>query len=123
MDENQQIIDIPDTDDELLAECEVQTFRSGGKGGQHVNKTETGVRLIHLPTGTVTTCTTERSQYRNKMLAVRRLRKKLEKKNIVRPERVPTAKPAAVREKEKLAKQRKSAKKQLRKPPELPDEE
>ena len=43
---------VPDsTDDALLAECRVETFRAGGPGGQHQNKTESAVRLTHLPTG------------------------------------------------------------------------
>lgn len=52
-----------DFDSEHIA---VSTFRSGGHGGQHVNKVETGVRVVHLPTGTTVVCTDERSQYANK---------------------------------------------------------
>lgn len=114
---------IPDTDEELLAECEIQTFRSGGKGGQHVNKTETGVRLIHVPTGARVSSTKERSQYRNKMNCLVRLRKKLMKMNEVVPERIETKKPAAVKERERESKKRKSAKKMLRKPPDISDED
>ena len=43
-----------------------EAFRSGGKGGQHVNKTSSGVRVTHIPTGLTTTCTEERSQFMNK---------------------------------------------------------
>ena len=42
---------VPEDDEALLAECRVETFRSGGPGGQHQNVTESGVRLVHLPTG------------------------------------------------------------------------
>ena len=51
-----------------------ETFRSGGKGGQNVNKVESGVRAIYLPTGQAVECIEERSQYANKQKAVARLR-------------------------------------------------
>ena len=56
-----------------LADCEITTMHCGGKGGQHVNKVETGVRIVHKPTGFVVTCTEERSQVQNKNRAVKRL--------------------------------------------------
>ena len=58
-----------------------ETFRSGGKGGQNVNKVETGVRAIYLPTGQAAVCTEERSQYANKQKAVARLRQQVEREN------------------------------------------
>jgi len=54
------------SDEELLAECRVETFRAGGPGGQHQNKTESAVRLTHLPTRIVVTARESRSQHRNR---------------------------------------------------------
>ena len=56
-----------------LADCEVQTFRAGGKGGQNQNKRETGVRIIHPPSGARGEARDERSQFQNKKLAFRRM--------------------------------------------------
>ncbi len=58
-------------------ELRIETFRSSGPGGQHMQKNETAVRIIHVPTGIVVTCQEERSQHRNKELALRLLRAKL----------------------------------------------
>ena len=112
---------IPDSDKELLKECNVDTFRAGGKGGQHMNKTESAVRMTHLLTGIVVTCQDERSQYQNKQKCLIQLRKKLEALNYRPPIRIPTKKSRATKEKIQETKKKHSLKKQLRKKPEIDD--
>lgn len=56
-----------------LADCEVQTFRAGGKGGQNQNKRDTGVRIIHRASGARGEARDERSQLQNKRLAFKRM--------------------------------------------------
>ena len=90
---------------------------SGGKGGQHQNKTESGVRLVHLPTGVTVTSREERSQHRNKSIALERLREKLERRNRRPKPRRPTKVPKAEREKRLEEKKHRGRRKELRKPP------
>jgi len=84
------VIKLPESDEDLLRDCEVETFRSSGPGGQHVNKTESAVRLRHLPSSVVVTSQQERSQHRNKAICLRKLRKKIERLNYRPAKRVPT---------------------------------
>ena len=60
-----------------MNELKIDTYRSSGAGGQHVNKTESAIRITHLPTGTVVECQDERSQYKNKDRALQIMRSKL----------------------------------------------
>ena len=109
------LIQIPDSDDALLLECKVETFRSGGKGGQHANKTESAVRLTHIKSGIQVRCQDERSQYLNKTKCIKELRLRIEKKNYIPPKRIRTKPTRGSVERRLLNKKHKSEKKNNRK--------
>ncbi len=79
------------TDRDLLErEVEVEVFRASGPGGQHVNKTESALRLVHPPSCVVVIAQDSSSQHRNREIAFERLAERLERLNYVPPKRVAT---------------------------------
>lgn len=110
-------VPIPQSDEALLAECRVETFAAGGPGGQHQNRTESAVRLVHGPSGIRVVAREERSQHRNRARALERLREALVEHNH-RPEpRKGTRIPRRERRKRLEEKRRKGQVKKLRRPP------
>ena len=114
---------IPESDEDLLAQCRVETFTAGGRGGQHQNRTESGVRISHLPTGVVVTAREERSQYRNRVVALDRLRRRLAARNRRPKPRISTRVPRREKERRLERKKKRSRIKKLRRhPPSDPQE-
>ena len=111
------MITLPESDEDLLRECLIETFRASGPGGQHVNKTESAVRLRHQPSGIVVTSREERSQHRNKALCLQKLRERAERLNHRPAKRVPTKLPRSAKNRTLEAKARRSHVKRLRSKP------
>jgi protein subunit release factor B len=103
------------TDPEVLKkEVIVETYRSRGPGGQRKNKTETAVRLKHLPSGISVIATEYRSQSQNRKLAFERLQRRLHKLNRPQKHRIPTPVPLWSIERKKEEKKIHSTRKRLR---------
>ena len=103
------------TDRPLLErEVEVDVFRASGPGGQHVNKTESALRLTHPPSGVVVVAQDSSSQHRNREIAFERLAERLKKLNHVPKKRVPTKPSRASKERRIEAKKREGATKRKR---------
>jgi protein subunit release factor B len=92
----------------LSAECDEEFFIASGPGGQHRNKTESGVRLVHRPTGVTVTATERRSQAQNRSAALTRLRERLQVLSHVPKRRVAT-KPTRGSRERRLAEKRHNA--------------
>ena len=114
---NDEIPPVPPDDDELLAQCDVWTFRGSGPGGQSVNTSDSAVRLRHRPTGITVVCRRERSQLLNKRECLARLRRRLE--DLSKPEtpRIPTRISRGAKQRRLDEKARLSEKKRERRPP------
>ncbi len=98
----------------LEREVEVDVFRASGPGGQHVNKTESALRLRHLPSGVAVTAQDSSSQHRNREIAFERLVERLKRLNHVPKKRVPTRPTRASKERRLGTKKQVGTKKQAR---------
>lgn len=81
---------LPESDEKLLELCHVATYRASGSGGQHVNTTDSAVRLTFRPYHIVVSSQKERSQYLNKIHCIKKLREKVAQLNYRPPKRIPT---------------------------------
>jgi ribosome-associated protein len=103
----------------LAQEVEIETFRASGPGGQHVNKTESALRLTHVPSGVVVIAQDSPSQFRNREIAFTRLIDRLKSLNRVPKKRIPTRPTLGSKQRRLDAKKRAGAIKQGRAKAEL----
>lgn len=101
-------------DEALLAQCDVQAHRASGPGGQHRNKSETAIRLVHGPSGISAEGKDERSRTQNLRAALGRLREKLARRAYRPPPRKPTRPTRAAKRRRVESKKRLSEKKAMR---------
>lgn len=104
----------PTDRESLERDCDMTFFIATGPGGQHRNKVESGVRLVHRPTGLMVTATERRSQHANREVAYERMAAKLEELQRVEIPRVATRPSAASKERRLTAKKRDSMIKRMR---------
>ena len=117
MEQNQEIKsaeEYPTDRASLERDCTVEFFIASGPGGQHRNKVETGVRLVHRPSGIMVTATERRSQYANREMAFERMAERLQILQRPQTPRVPTRPSRASRERRLQAKRRTALNKQQR---------
>ncbi|HEU0002963.1 MAG TPA: peptide chain release factor-like protein [Ktedonobacteraceae bacterium] len=107
----------PTDRESLERDCDVEFFIAGGPGGQHRNKVETGVRMVHRPTGITVTATERRSQHANREAAFERMQARLEEFQRVETPRKPTRPTAASRERRVSGKRVSGLRKKLRSTP------
>ncbi len=96
----------PTDRESLERDCDLEFFITSGPGGQHRNKVETGVRLIHRPSGISVTATERRSQHANREMAYERMTARLQEMQQISPPRKPTRPTTASRERRLEAKRR-----------------
>lgn len=112
---------LPDHLRRLLRDCDVETYRASGPGGQHRNKTESAVRMTHRPSGLVRVATEHRSQLRNRELALERIWRALEARRRKPKPRLATAPTVASQARRLDVKKVIAAKKRTRRKPALED--
>lgn len=108
--------------DVLENEVRIDTYRASGPGGQHVNKTNSAIRLVHLPSGLVVIAQDSPSQFRNKEVAFERLIEKLKKLNHVPNKRLATQPSRAAKERRIEAKKTRAEVKTMRSKKTMPHE-
>lgn len=114
---------LPESDEDLLKLCRIETFRASGPGGQHVNTTDSAVRLTIEEYGITVTSQKERSQYLNKLTCIEKLREKVAQLNYKAPIRIATRVPRNQKEERFKKKQKHGEKKKLRRRIRLQDQE